>query len=102
MLFLIQLYLTDYAGAFVTSGIFAVTSLSFTVVSLFFPNLYYGFGFLLAALVFATAAVIRLNYFLKRLPYYILSVQPLVSEDRSGIFTRLGEFLEDTLEGHKK
>lgn len=102
MLMLIQLYFTDYAGAFVTSGIFAVTTVIFTVVSLSFSNVYYGFGFLLAALIFAAAAVVRLNYFIKRLPYYILSVQPLVSEDRSGMFARLGEFLEDTLEGHKK
>jgi len=44
---------------------------------------------------------VRLDYFTKRLPYYILSVQPLVAEDRSGIFTKLGAFLENTLEDTK-
>ena len=35
----------------------------------------------------------------QRLPYYILSVQPIVEEDKSGRFTRLGTFLEEKLEG---
>ncbi len=99
MLMLILLYFTDYAGALVTTALFAVFTVVFTVVSLFLPNVYYGVGFLAAALVFAAAALFRLDYFTKRLPYYILSVQPLVSEDRSGVFTRLGTFLEEKLEG---
>jgi hypothetical protein len=67
-------------------------------VSLCFPYIYYGFGFLLAAMIFVIATAIRLDYFTKRLPFYILSVQPLVLEDRRGRFTRLGLFLEDKLE----
>ena len=101
MIMLILLYFTDYMGALVTTAIFAASTVIFTVVSIFLPNVYYGFGFLLASLVFAVAATIRLDYYTKRLPYYILSVQPLVGEDRSGMFARLGEFLEDKLEGDK-
>ncbi len=101
-LMLILLYFTDYTGALVVCTVFAVSSVLFTVVSLFFSNIYYGFGFLLAALLFAAVSAVRLDYFTKRLPYYILSVQPLVSEDRSGMFTKLGKFLEDKLEGNKK
>ena len=102
MLMLILLYFTDYIGALVTTAVFGVSTVIFTVVSLLFSNIYYGFGFLLAALLFAAITAVRLDYFTKRLPYYILSVQPLVSEDRSGMFTRLGVFLEDKLEGSKK
>ena len=102
MLMLILLYFTDYKGALITTTIFAVTSTGLTLVSLLFSNVYYGFGFLISAMIFAAACAVRLDYFTKRLPYYILSVQPLVAEDRSGMFTKLGTFLEDTLEDTKK
>ncbi len=102
MLMLILLYFTDYKGAFITTAVFSAGTITFSLISLLFSNIYYGFGFLIAALVFAAACAIRLDYFTKRLPYYILSVQPLVSEDRSGIFSKLGVFLEDKLEDTKK
>ena len=102
MLMLILLYFTDYKGTCITTGVFAVTTIALTLVSLCFPNIYYGFGFLIAAMIFAAVCAVRLDYFTKRLPYYILSVQPLVTEDRSGMFTRLGVFLEDKLEETKK
>ena len=98
MLMLILLYFTDYKGACITTGIFAVSTIVLTVVSLLFPNIYYGFGFLIAAMIFTVAAAVRLDYFTKRLPYYILSVQPLVAEDRSRLFTRLGLYLEKRFE----
>jgi len=96
-LMLILLYFTDYMGALVSTAVFAASSIIFTLISLCFSNIYYGFGFLFAALLFAAVTAIRLDYFTKRLPYFILSTQPLVSEDRSGMFTRLGHFLEDKL-----
>lgn len=98
MLMLILLYFTDYKGACVTTGLFAACTVVFTILSLFFPNVYYGFGFLLATMVFTVATALRLDYFTKRLPYYILSVQPLVAEDRSGFFARLGLYLEEKFE----
>ena len=101
MLMLILLYFADYKGAFITTAIFAATSVIFTVVSLFFPNLYYGFGFLAASLVFAVATAIRLDYFTRRLPYYILAVQPLVNNNKIGFCTKIGSFLEDKLGGSK-
>lgn len=98
MLMLILLYFTDYKGACVTTAIFAISTIVFTLVSLLFSNVYYGFGFLIAAMVFVVVTALRLDYFTKRLPYYILSVQPLVAEDRSGFFARLGVFLEERFE----
>ena len=102
MLMLILLYFTDYKGALITTAVFATTTVAFSLLSLLFSNIYYGFGFLISAMIFAVVCVVRLNYFTKRLPYYILSVQPLVSEECSGMFTRLGVFLEDKLEETKK
>ncbi len=98
MLMLLLLYFTDYRGACLTTALFAGCTVLFTVISLWFPQVYYGFGFLLSAMVLAIATAWRLDYFTKRLPYYILSVQPLVAEDRSGMFRRLGVFLEEKLE----
>ena len=98
MLMLILLYFTDYKGACVTTAIFAISTIVLTLMSLLFSNVYYGFGFLIAAMIFVIVTALRLDYFTKKLPYYILSVQPLVAEDRSGLFARLGVFLEDRFE----
>ncbi len=56
------------------------------------------FGFLLGSAVFFLICTLRLGYFIKKLPYYILSVQPIVAEDKTGFFTRLGCFLEEKIE----
>jgi len=98
MVMLVMLYFTDYKGALLSTSLFATGSVLFTVISLFFPEVYYGFGFLVASVIFVLSAVFRLDYFTKRLPYYILAVQPLVAEDRSGRFARMGDFLEKEID----
>ena len=98
MLMLILLYFTDYKGACFTTAAFAAFTVVLTIISLFFPYVYYGFGFLIAAMIFVIITACRLDYFTKKLPYYILSVQPLVAEDRSGLFARLGLYLEERFE----
>ena len=98
MLMLILLYFTDYKGALITTAVFAGATILLTIVSMSFSYIYYGFGFLIAAMIFVVVTVLRLDYFTKRLPFYILSVQPLVTEDRSGRFTRLGIYLENKFE----
>lgn len=102
MLMLILLYFVDYRGAFWATAIFAGCTILFSVISLFFPSLYYGFGFLLASLLFVTVTVWRLNYYVKRLPYYILCIQPLVAESVVGPFQKTGNFLEKYLEEEKE
>ena len=91
---LILTYFTDYRGTLISTAVFAILSILLTVASTFFPSVYYGFGFLIASMIFVFIVTLRLDYFTKRLPYYILAAQPLVAEDRSGIFTRLGTFLD--------
>ena len=98
MLMLILLYFTDYKGACITTAVFAVSTIVLSVLSLFFSNVYYGFGFLLASMIFVIVTALRLDYFTKKLPYYILSVQPLVAQDRSGFFARLGVYFEKRFE----
>ena len=84
------------------SGCFAGGSVIFTIIPLFFPKVYYGFGFLTGSAVFFLLAAFRLDYYTKRLPYYILSVQPVVDREKRGIFSRLGYFLSEKLEGSQK
>ncbi len=98
MMMLLLLYFTDYKGAVTAAGIFAACTTGFTCVSLFFPRVYYGFGFLLGSAVFFVVSALRLGYFTRKLPYYILSVQPVVAEDKTGVFSRLGYFLEEKSE----
>jgi uncharacterized membrane protein len=101
MLMLILLYFTDYMGALACTAVFAVSSVVLSIVSLHFPDVYYGFGFLLSSLVFTVVAAIRLDYYTKRLPYYILSVQPLISLKTVGFFKTISHFLNKHREEHQ-
>ena len=98
MITLIQFYFTDYKGTLVSTAIFTVTTIVFTLLSLLLPSIYYGFGFLISSLIFTIVGAIRLNYYTKRLPYYILSVQPLVHEEKRGLFTLISKILNGKLE----
>ena len=98
MVTLVQFYFTDYKGALLSTSVFVATSVIFTVGSLLFPQVYYGFGFLLSSLIFTVVATIRLDYYTKRLPYYILAVQPIISVEKVGIFSKIGNFLNRKLE----
>ncbi len=99
---LILLYFTDYRGAFWAALLFAILTILGTVISLFFPKVYYGFGFTIGSGVFFLFALFRLDVFTKQLPYYILSVQPIVAENKSGFFTKLGHYMEDKLGGDQE
>ena len=91
---LILLYFTDYLGALLASGAFAVCAAVCTAVSLLFDPAYYGFGFLAGSAVFFILALVRLDHFTSNLPYRVLGCQPIVAKTKSGQFTRLGLFLE--------
>lgn len=102
MLMLILLYFIDYKGAFWGTAAFAAGTVVFSVVSLFFPSLYYGFGFLAASMLFVVVMLARLNYYIKRLPYYILCVQPLVEKDTVGPYRKAANWMAHYLEEEKK
>ena len=95
---LLLLYFTDYAGALACSALFAGGTILLSALSLLGDEVYFGFGFLLGSAAFFAAAVLRLDWFTRRLPYYILSRQPVVAQDRSGLFTRAGRLLHQHLE----
>ena len=95
---LLLLYFTDYAGAQACSALFAGSTIALSLLSLLGDPVYFGFGFLLGSALFFMAAVLRLDWFTRRLPYYILSCQPVVAQDKSGFFTRMGGLLHQHLE----
>lgn len=95
---LLQLYFTDYNGAFRSVLVFAVSTSLFTILLLPFDVKFYGFGFLAGCALFFVFSLVRLDAYTKKLPYYVLAVQPMVSEDRRGRFTRVGVFLESRLD----
>lgn len=105
MLMLILMYFTDYKGAVLGTAVFAASTIVFTLLSLLLPSVYYGFGFLLAGVLFVLVCAVRLNNYTARLPYYILSVQPLVAHEKNGPFTKLGVALDKgfaKMEEHSK
>lgn len=99
---LILLYFTDYKGALIATGIFAMVSSSATLLSLLFNPVYYGFGFIAGSTAFFIAAWIRLKVFTKKLSYHILSTQPIIASVRCGIFTRIAEYIERKEVEHEK
>ena len=99
---LILLYFTDYVGAVCCTALFSASTMLFTLLSLLGDPVYFGFGFLLGSALFFLAAVLRMEWFTRRLPYFILSRQPVVAEEKSGVFTRMGEFLHKHLEEEPK
>lgn len=99
---LILLYFTDYRGALAASAVFAGATTVFTVISLFFDVKYYGFGFILGSAAFFLMVYWRLEIFTRKLPYYILSRQPIVAEMKSGIFTEINGYLQRKVEEDAK
>lgn len=95
MLMLILLYFTDYRGACIASVLFGVTAAVGSLLSFFLDVRYYGFAFMGAGMVYFLVAWRRLRWFCGKLPYHILSVQPMVWEPRRGGFTRLAEWFEE-------
>lgn len=94
------LYFTDYVGALLAATGFMLTGVLGTCLLLAAPSVYYGFGFTISGGVFCLIALIRLNWFTQNLPYHILSTQPIVTEVRYGLFSKIADRL-DGREGHR-
>ena len=92
---LIMLYFEDYAGALLGTFVFAAVSAGATIWQINYSSVnYYGLGFLLGALGFYLMCWIRLEWYTKRLPFFLLSRQALVENKKIGFFSRLCNWLE--------
>ncbi len=78
-LMLILLYFEDYTGALLGTFAFAAVSVGATIYSiLYVPVNYYGLGFFAGGLCFYFIVWIRLEWYIRRLPYFLLCRQAVV------------------------
>lgn len=92
---LILLYYEDHAGAFIGAAGFALVSIGATVCQAMFGDTrFFGLGFTAASAVYHIIIWLRLEWYTKRLPYFLLCRQELVPNTESGIFASLCSRLE--------
>jgi uncharacterized membrane protein len=91
VLTLILMYFTDYEDTKRASIIFALTTTIGSLVSTHFDMRYYGFAFAFGSLIYMVVAIWMLSRYTKRLPYHILSTQPLLAERKYGLGSRIFE-----------
>lgn len=100
---LILLYFEDYKGALLGTFGFAVVSVGATILQILFsPVKFFGLGFLSGAFVFYLIVWLRLEFYTRRLPYYLLCRQAVVGRDEDGLFVRLADYLDEKAENKKK
>ncbi len=89
VLTLVLMYFTAYEDAKKANIVFAVSTTAFSLASLLFESKYYGFAFALGSILYLAYGIRRLMVYTKRLPYHILSSQPLLAEHKRGLGTKL-------------
>lgn len=94
MMLLILLYFTDYRGAMWSAVTFAATSTVASVILAGIDERYIGFGFMIGSGLFCFIVIVRLGFFTKKLPFHILSTQPVVAQRTTGVFHVLCDWLE--------
>ncbi len=102
VLSLVLMYFTDYADTMAASIVYAVLASVGSLISTFFDMRYYGFAFAFAGIVYMIMGIWMLGKYTKRLPYYILSTQPLLLEPKRGFGTKLYEKILEMKKRHGK
>ncbi len=97
------LYFEDKMGALYVCSFFLFTNILFNIVgSIFFGEVSYGFTFFLSAFISLVVALWRLQFFAKRLIYFIFCSQPLFYKKKNGIFSKIAYWLHSQPEVEKK
>ena len=89
VLSLVLMYFTAYREAKFATIVFAISTTGLSAGSLLLDTKYYGFAFALGSIIYLIISTILLIRYTKRLPYHILSSQPMIVEPKRGIGTRL-------------
>lgn len=93
---LILLYFEDYTGALLGTLAFAVVSVGGTIIQILFsPVEFFGLGFLAGGVAFYFIVWLRLEWYTKRLPYFLLCRKALVPNAESGLFAKLCDYLDE-------
>lgn len=92
---LILLYFEDYTGALLGTFAFAFVSVAATIWQIFHGQVnFFGLGFLAGGFTFYFIVWLRLEWYTKRLPYFLLCRQAVVANQETGIFSALCDWLE--------
>jgi uncharacterized membrane protein len=94
-LMLIQLYFADNSGAMAGTAAFALLGNLATGLLLKAPAEYSGFGFVVGGAIFLLIAWIRLERYLNKLKYHVLSRQPVFARMENGWITRFCNKLDE-------
>ncbi len=89
VLTLVLMYFTDYRDTMIASVTYAAVTTIGSLISTFFDMRYYGFAFAFGGIVYMLMGIWMLYSYTKRLPYHILSTQPLLLEPKVGLGTKL-------------
>lgn len=99
---LILLYFEDYTGALLGTFAFAFISVAATIYSiLYVPITFYGLGFFFGGVVFYFIVWLRMEWYVRRLPYFLLCRQAVVPDLEKGPFVALCNWL-DGRQGRKE
>ncbi|HIZ60938.1 MAG TPA: exopolysaccharide Pel transporter PelG, partial [Candidatus Dorea faecipullorum] len=92
---LILLYFEDYTGALLGTMAFAAVSVVATILQILFGSInFFGLGFLLGGIVFYFIVWLRLEWYTRRLPYFLLCRKAFVPNMEKGFFARLCDRLD--------
>ena len=92
---LILLYFEDYTGALLGTMAFAAVSVAATILQILFGSVnFFGLGFLLGGIVFYFIVWLRLEWYTRRLPYFLLCRKAFVPNMEKGFFARLCDRLD--------
>ncbi len=94
-LMLLLLYFEDYTGALLGSFAFAAVSVAATIYSILrVPTNFYGLGFVAGSLCFYLIVWLRLEWYIRRLPYFLLCRQAVVPGLVHGPFVAIADRLD--------
>lgn len=103
VLVLVLMYFTDYKDAKWASLIFGFCSTAGSFVSALFVDMnHYGYAFAVAAIIYMVFSIIMLSRYTRKLPYHILSTQPLLVEPNVGFGTKLFKLILEAERNRRK
>lgn len=91
---LMQLYFSDNKGALISASLFGVISCLGTYMTRHWGMEYYGMGFLAGSMVFAIVSMFLLWGYIRNIMFHVLSNQPLLYEEKNGIFGKIAAWFE--------
>lgn len=99
VVYTLLLYFEDQRGALLVTGGLFFAQIVFGVGGQFFGEVSYGFTFFLASAIVFIGAFLRMQYFCKRINYFVYCARPVFYRPPNGMLTRLSRLLCGKREG---